>query len=323
MSHWQPAKPWTGRIDAAEGPLALRWHQRVRYDGASAGLAPKQTPTPISLLGFCCDAGVARNQGRVGAAEGPALARQALQNIAWHAGAREVFDAGDVLCPDAELEAAQAELARRITQELDLGRLPITIGGGHEVAWASWIGLAAHLQANSEATQTQRVGIVNIDAHFDLRADAIASSGTPFRQIAQDCEARAWPFIYACLGVARGSNTQALFARAQELGVWWQEDHQLQSHNAAQALEALTHWLKAIDVLYLTICLDALPAAVAPGVSAPAAGGVPLAVVEAIVQIARDSGKLCIVDCAELNPRFDIDMRTAKVLARLIDLLVR
>jgi formiminoglutamase len=56
---------WTGRVDGEEGPRALRWHQAVRalLDGAAPGTA---------LLGFACDAGVARNHGRTGAAEGPA-----------------------------------------------------------------------------------------------------------------------------------------------------------------------------------------------------------------------------------------------------------
>ncbi|MEZ5159299.1 MAG: arginase family protein [Marmoricola sp.] len=53
--------------------------------------------------------------------------------------------------------------------------------------------------------------------------------------------------------------------------------------------------------------LDALPASVAPEVSAPAAFGVPLEVVLAIQQTARVQSKLAIVDIAELNPSFDID----------------
>ena len=68
---------WHGRADAEEGPRALRWHQVIRplADGDAPGLA---------LLGFACDAGVARNQGRAGAAEGPAALRRALANLAWH-----------------------------------------------------------------------------------------------------------------------------------------------------------------------------------------------------------------------------------------------
>ena len=47
--------------------------------------------------------------------------------------------------------------------------------------------------------------------------------------------------------------------------------------------------------------LDALPASQAPGVSAPAALGVPLATLEALIDILRASGKLRLADIAELN----------------------
>ena len=60
-----------------------------------------------------------------------------------------------------------------------------------------------------------------------------------------------------------------------------------------------------------------LPAATAPGVSAPAALGVPLSVVEAMVQRVRASGKLRVADIAEYNPSLDQDKRAARAAARL------
>ena len=62
-----------------------------------------------------------------------------------------------------------------------------------------------------------RIGILNFDAHFDLRHAERASSGTPFRQIAELCQASDWPFAYCCLGISRLSNTAALFDQAQRL----------------------------------------------------------------------------------------------------------
>ena len=82
-------------------------------------------------------------------------------------------------------------------------------------------------------------------------------------------------------------------------------------------------FLADIDVLYLTIDLDVLPAAVAPGVSAPAAYGVPLPVISAVCRQVAQSGKLLHLDVAELNPALDIDGRTAKTAARLVDTLLR
>src|SRR3546814_12598663 len=71
------------------------------------------------------------------------------------------------------------------------------------------------------------------------------------------------------------------------------------------------------DLIYLTIDLDVLPAAVAPGVSAPAALGVPLYVVEAFTNRIKASGKLRLAEIAEMNPEYDIDNHTDRAAARL------
>jgi formiminoglutamase len=81
--------------------------------------------------------------------------------------------------------------------------------------------------------------------------------------------------------------------------------------------------LQDIDLLYVTVCLDAFPASAAPGVSAPSALGVdPLLVIRVLRYLAEKQQamqyqwQLC--DIAEMNPQFDIDSRTAKLAARLI-----
>ena len=115
---------WTGRVDAADGPSALRWHQMVKplTPGCQAGIA---------LIGFACDEGVRRNGGRVGAKDGPRAIRQALANLAWHQD-RPVYDAGDVRCDDQDLEGAQSRLAEVVSGALAAGHRPLVLGGGHE-----------------------------------------------------------------------------------------------------------------------------------------------------------------------------------------------
>ncbi len=301
---------WSGRIDPE--PDSLRWHQVVQP------VESARTPG-VALLGFACDEGVRRNQGRPGASGAPAAIRKALASLAWH---REgpAFDAGDVACAGGALEAAQAQLAARIADLLAAGHFPVVLGGGHEVAFGSWQGLARHLAGHG--THPPRIGIVNFDAHFDLRDPAHAhSSGTPFAQIAQTCAARGWPFRYACLGVSRASNTRALFRRAAALDVLVREDREITPATLAEVGAALDRFLADCEHVYLTIDLDVLPAWEAPGVSAPAARGVPLALLEPLLERVRDSGKLRLADLAELNPEFDLDARTARVAARLVHLL--
>ncbi|MGM0692195.1 MAG: formimidoylglutamase [Pseudomonadota bacterium] len=301
---------WQGRTDPEPG--SERWHQKIQplAEGGPPGCA---------LLGFACDAGVARNQGRVGAADGPAALRRALAPLAWHRQG-PAYDAGDVRCEGDAMEVAQQALADRLAPLLGEGHLPIVLGGGHEVAYASWSGLAQHLASNGETAP--RVGIVNLDAHFDLRDPRhVRSSGTPFAQIAEDCARRGWPFRYACLGVSRAANTRALFNRADELGVMVREDRDITAPRLTDIEQDLADFLRDCDHLYLTIDLDVLPAAEAPGVSAPAARGVALALIEPLIESIRDSGKLRLADLAELNPGRDIDGRTARAAGRLVHLL--
>lgn len=302
---------WHGRVDPeADG---LRWHQRVEPlvgDGAAG----------VVLLGLASDAGVARNKGRPGARNGPVAIRKALANLAWHdSGDRPVYDAGDIVCGDdaagVAMEMAQSQLGERAAELMDAGHRPILLGGGHEIAFASWQGIAAHIAASQGKP---RIGIVNLDAHFDLRDPGdIRSSGTPFAQIAEDCKARGWPFLYACFGVSPASNTAALYRRAAELDVLVHEDRDFERVPQV-VVDDLRNFIAGCGHLYLTIDLDGLPGAEAPGVSAPAARGVPLAQLEPLIEIVRDSGKLRLADIAELNPEYDIDQRTARLAARLV-----
>lgn len=301
---------WNGRIDAAEGVGGMRWHQQMQPVEHTAAPA-------IVLLGFACDAGVARNHGRTGAREGPQALRAMLANMPALAG--QIADAGDVVCmpvdDDDGLEATQQELAQAVAALLAAAHRPIVLGGGHEMAFGTFCGLARSLAG---ADKPPRIGILNLDAHFDLRLAAQANSGTPFRQIADDCCARGWAFNYCCLGVSRFANTQALFDRAATLGVRTLLDEQMTSSDGAAIAATLASFLERVDHLYFTICLDVLPAALAPGVSAPAARGVGLDVIEPIIDLVAASGKLRVADIAELNPTHDIDQRTARVGARLV-----
>jgi formiminoglutamase len=195
------------------------------------------------------------------------------------------------------------------------------VGGGHEVAAGSFIGLADHLSRTGGGREPA-IGVVNLDAHLDLRAGP-ASSGTPFRQIAEACAARGRPFRYLCLGVDEGSNTEALFDTARRLGAAWRRDRDMTPARLDEATAELGAFLATVDRVHLTIDLDVLPAAVAPGVSAPAPRGVALEVIEALVDTVMASGKLALGEVAELNPRFDLDGQTARVAARLVEQLGR
>ncbi|PRB35630.1 formimidoylglutamase [Arthrobacter sp. MYb23] len=301
--------PWTGRFDG-DGAEHRRWWQAITPHTSAAAAAGAR---PAVVLGFCSDAGVLRNKGRAGAAKAPAAIRSALGPLAFHLD-RDVFDAGDVVVEDDSLEAGQERAGRAISGLLDAGNLTVVLGGGHETAFASYLGVAG-----SETVRGKRLGVLNLDAHFDLRDEPTPSSGTPFLQMAHAEAAAGRELQYAVVGISEPNNTRTLFDTANRLGVKYLLD-ELCSPEAAEVF--VTEFLAGVDVLYLTIDLDVMPASVAPGVSAPAAYGVPLPVISAICRQVAASGKLLHVDIAELNPEFDIDSRTAKVAARLVNTLL-
>jgi len=263
-------------------------------------------------LGVWVDEGVRRNQGRTGAAGGPAALRQALANLPAPA-ATALWDAGTVHCEAQALEAAQAELSANVAQVRAQGGLPLVLGGGHEMAWGTFGGLVRNGRTPG------RLLVLNLDAHFDLRHAAAPNSGTPFAQMHAWCQTQGQGFHYTVLGISRFANTLSLFDRARDTGTRWCLDEALQTPaDWAQAQAELAQDLQACDAVYLTICLDVLSAAVAPGVSAPAALGVPLHFVETVIEQVKASGKLIAADMAELNPNLDRDGQTARVGARLL-----
>ena len=56
--------------------------------------------------------------------------------------------------------------------------------------------------------------------------------------------------------------------------------------------------------------------------SAPASLGVPPFVIQSVCDAVADSGRLVHLDVTELNPRLDVDDRTAKVAARLVHRII-
>jgi len=303
MNFWRPtpSEIWQGRDDRTEASNALRIFQTLRqaehFIPVSSGIA---------LLGFASDEGVKRNHGRPGAAHAPDVLRKALANMASHHGHDRLVDMGTITVEADQLEPAQQALSDGVKSCQHAGMRTLVFGGGHETAWA-------HGRGVLDAFPDERVVIINLDAHLDLRKAERATSGTPFRQLAQYCEAQQREFQYACFGVSRAANTQALWDEAVRLNVTLVDD----LHFRRDALSTLDAVLARADRVYLTLDLDVLPAGEMPAVSAPAALGIPaMDLMPVIEQICR-SGKLQAADLVEFNPSYDRDGQGARLAARL------
>lgn len=302
------APEWSGRSDGP-GAEHARWHCVVTPYAPGAEGQP--TKSGAVLLGFASDEGVERNHGRQGAAQGPAALRAALGSLALHDDYPR-YDAGTITTQGDDLEGAHQELSNAVKEIIDDGHLAIILGGGHETAFGSHRGA---YQAHNAP-----LNIINLDAHFDLRQADRPTSGTPFKQIADMVNADSpHSFRYSVLGISKPNNTKVLFDTAEELGTTIHLDEELVDLTPSECAK-LAHDIAAQDQpVHLSIDLDVLPADIAPGVSAPAALGVSYDRIRAMAIAIAATGKLTLVDIVELNPEFDIDSRTAKAAARLIN----
>ncbi|MEL6589054.1 MAG: formimidoylglutamase [Bacteroidota bacterium] len=298
---------WTGRDNPGY------WYQQIKQ--LSLEMPKPADELAYALLGYACEAGVKRNQGRVGAAAGPDVFRRQMASTAWHLGETQVRDAGNVLCEGDEMEACQKQYAQGIETLLRNGYFPIGIGGGHDIAFGTYSGVRDYLG------DQPRLGIINFDAHFDLRVpEDSPNSGTPFFQAYERQQAIGQPFDYLVLGIQEGGNTQTLFDTARQTGTQYFSNQQLWDGVKLGLLEA---FFAPLDAIYLTIDLDVFASAFAPGVSAASPMGLdPKTLIHYLHPLLK-SGKIIALDFAELSPLYDQQYQTAKLAARLLSYILQ
>ncbi|ASZ11642.1 formimidoylglutamase [Chitinophaga pendula] len=311
---------WAGRVDGPEEDVQ-RWHQRIQLVDLTMAPLPKLADTQrgIVLLGFACDEGVRRNKGRVGAVQGPVALRKACAGFPVHFTAGTLLlDAGDIICKEQDLETAQAMLGKAVESILAAGYRPLLLGGGHEITYGHVRGIQDHL---ARVESGNELGLVNVDAHFDLRQPGTegVSSGTGFWQLATEAKGGQQAFHYLAMGIQQHSNTRRLFDTAAAFGVTVLPADLFHYQEYGVLSEALNRFLSAVAYAYLTIDLDAFAAASVPGVSATAFNGIaPGGVFLRLYRELLQSGKVISIDIAELNPGLDVDNRTAKLGASLL-----
>lgn len=317
---------WKGRVDSLTLFDAFRWHQWVKPLDLSGSILPIENNTlGIAFIGFCCDEGIRLNRGRDGASDGPNTIRKALNNLpCTFTKQLQLFDAGNVLCEDdATLKESQETLAKYIAMLKENGYFPIVLGGGHELAYGHWKGLYENLKKTQSSPHMK---IVNFDAHFDLRPyqadeDHIASgpsSGTMFKQIADDCAKDHSEFDYLCLGIQKRGNTVDLFKSAKALDTKYWLAVDMINTNIDLLMAHLDVDIIKSEHMYVTLCTDVIASSFAPGVSAPQPLGLHPEMVTQLIKHLIKSGKVEGFDVAEVSPRFDHDGVTASLASTVI-----
>lgn len=314
---------WKGRVDSHDNYDAFRWHQWIEpIDLRTIKKHELKHEFGVALIGFCSDIGVSRNQGRIGTAKAPDSIRRELMNrpCAFARGLK-IYDAGNLFPIGDSLEKIQGDLADAVNKILELGLLPIVLGGGHAVSLGNFHGSHRYLL---ESEKKSNLGIINFDAHFDIRPYPNGgTSGTMFRQIADYCNENNYPYNYLCLGVQKSGNTVDLFKTAHRLGVEYLLAKDMELADLWSITEKIDEFMKRNDALYLTICSDVFSSAHAPGVSAPQPLGLYPEKVLKILKYILKSKKVVSFDIAEVSPRFDFDNTTASLAAIIIFTVVK
>ncbi len=315
---------WNGRTD---NDFPERFHQAVKLvdllSNSYNSLLEDDKYTFV-IIGFACDEGVKRNQGRVGAKDGPDKIRSFLAGLPFNYAANiNIFDVGNIYYDhdnfEHSLEGAQQVLGDLVEAILLAGCHPIVLGGGHETAWG-------HYQGIANTDYTENLGIINFDAHFDLRPllnNQLGTSGTPFTQIAQTRRDDNLDFDYFCIGIQPMSNTLSLYEEADALGVEYIEASELTGHSIdeiknSENFEKFINFIEDHESLYVSICLDVFISSSAPGVSAPQPFGLMPQVILPFLQVLAQSNKVVSLDIVELAPNYDIDNMTARLGAHLL-----
>jgi formiminoglutamase len=245
----------------------------------------------VAILGCPTDEGVRRNGGRPGAAEAPAAIRRLLYRlgVAGLAGLA-IIDLGDTI-PGPDLETTHERQRATVAQVIADGKRLITLGGGNDVAYPDVAGLA---------DAAPPVLAINVDAHYDVRADRPRNSGTPYRQLLD--EGRLAPERFAVLGAQPFANAPVYSAYLEGLGARVVSLHEARLRGlvaTARGLLADGHG----GAVFWGFDMDVVGAAEAPGVSAPNPLGMSGAELCALAELAGSDPRTRLVEVSEVNPR--------------------
>lgn len=254
-------------------------------------------PTP-TLIGFPFDAASSFVRGP---AEAPPKIREALRSPAGNTWTEALVDlsvpevmrdAGDVDLSDASTAFETMQTA--VAGVLASGGLPVVLGGDHSITYPIMRALRPRYH---------RLTILHIDAHGDLY-DEFAGNR----------------YSHACAFARIMEN--ALADRLVQVGIRTLTGHQRdQAQRFGVEIIDMAQWHAGTrpalaGPVYVSIDLDGIDPAFAPGVGHPEPGG--LSVRDVIATVQNVGGSLIGADIVELNPTFDVRGLTALVAVKLV-----
>lgn len=288
----------------AQNPLVDSEDRRLGHLLGRALEAEGRLPRVV-IVGFPSDEGVRRNQGRIGASQAPEKLRRYFYRLtlgqdtsgAFEELIRYTLDLGDIEV-DSNLEEAQKSLGECVADYLRHNVILVILGGGHDTSYGHFLG---YVQAGIP------VEIHNWDAHADVRPlrHGLGHSGSPFRQIlthpSKLCRS------YSVIGLLLHSNAMAHIEFVHDHGGATLFSEEVTQETAEERIDL------GSGALLLSIDMDVVDQSFAPGVSAPASGGLHQDRILHLAEAAGRSFRVSSLDLVEVNPRVDDQDRTSRL----------
>ncbi len=276
-----------------------------RYAGASTFCRlPELRDVPycdVAILGIPFDAGTSY---RPGARFGPQAIRQASRHLRtnFHPAydtepfkTMQVADAGDVACNPYNIEEAIAQIEAAADELFEKAPAIVSLGGDHTIA------VPLLRSVNKVAGQ---VALVHFDAHldtWDTYFGAPYTHGTPFRRAAEEGLFLETASMH--VGIRGPLYSSSDMSSDEELGFKTVHCDELQTHGVDHVVKRIRERV-GDNPLYLSIDIDVLDPAHAPGTGTPEVAGMTS---RELVNIVRglQGCKLVAADIVEVAPAYD------------------
>jgi len=218
---------------------------------------------------------------------------------------RDLGDIGghltDVGAAHAKIESVVAAVATKLPDVV-----PIIVGGDHSITAPAVRGFCA-------AHPGKKVGVINFDAHFDVRNfEHGPHNGTPFRAILEGgLPVAGKNFVEIGIHGFMGSAQYHRWVRDQGATIVTARQVQRRGMEASIA-EALRIAGDGTDLIYVSVDIDCLAFPWALGTSAPTAEGLSAwQVLEGVFACGNDP-KVAAFDLVEIDPTRDVKDATAR-----------
>jgi formiminoglutamase len=249
-----------------------------------------------------------------GAAGGPEAVRLAFRYNStytpdWDTDIKDltVRDLGDIGGHLTDVGIAHGNIEQVVRDALTISGpfIPVIVGGDHSITAPAVRGFAG-------ANEGKKIGIINIDAHYDVRVlDSGPHNGTPFRQLIEGGIAGGKNVVE--LGIHGFMNASYYRQWANEQGITTITGRDVHKRGMeACILEALGIAGDGTDLIYVSVDIDCLAYPWAAGTSASSAEGLSAWDLLEAMYICGQHPSVAALDVVEIDPTRDVHDQTAR-----------